>query len=69
VLNLQSHFRLDDPLLPPSAAASLLGLSIQTLAVWRHHGDTRLPFVKLSGRAVRYRLSDIRAFIEQHRHP
>lgn len=58
----------EDALLPPRKAADLLGLSVQTLAAWRHVGDTRLPYIKLSGRAVRYRLSDIRSFIERHRH-
>lgn len=58
----------DDPLVPPERAAELLGLSRQTLAVWRHRGDSRLPYIKLSGRAVRYRLSDVRQFIEQRRH-
>jgi len=66
--SLHTHFKLDDPLLPPTAAASLLGLSIHTLAVWRHRGDARLPYIKVSGRAVRYRLSDIKLFIERHRH-
>jgi predicted DNA-binding transcriptional regulator AlpA len=67
MFDFQKHINLDDPLLPPREAARLLGLAAHTLAVWRHRGDTRLPYVKLSRRAVRYRLSDVRGFINEHR--
>ena len=43
------------------AAAQLLGLRRQTLTRWRWEGKGP-PFCKI-GRAVRYRLPDVEAFI------
>jgi predicted DNA-binding transcriptional regulator AlpA len=43
-------------------AARLLGLSRQTLAGWRSQ-RTGLPFIKLNNGRVRYRRSDIDAFV------
>lgn len=50
-------------LLTPEEAASMLGLQLNTLNVWRATNRYHLPFVKV-GRLVRYRLSDINDFIE-----
>jgi predicted DNA-binding transcriptional regulator AlpA len=49
----------------------MLGIAPQTLAVWRHrknNGKTApdLPYVKIGRRAIRYRLSDVKKFIEQN---
>ncbi len=66
-LSIAKNNTLDDPLLSPRRAAQLLGLSTHTLAVWRHRGDFRLPFIKISGRAIRYRRSEVMAFIEKNR--
>lgn len=52
-----------EPLISAGRAASLLGTTIHTLANWRATGRYSLPYVKV-GRCVRYRLSDIEAFIE-----
>lgn len=49
-------------LLSPKAVAELLGVSPQTLAVWRCNQRYDLPFVKI-GRMVRYRPEDIERFI------
>ena len=53
-------------LLTESEAGRLLGFSPRTLQKWRIHGKGP-PFVKLSDNkgSVRYRTSDIDAFIEQ----
>lgn len=51
-------------LLTPKQAAEALGVKTSTLEVWRCTGRYDLPFVK-SGRLVRYRESDIAAFIER----
>lgn len=40
-----------------------LDVSPGTLAVWRSTGRYNLPYVKM-GRKVRYRVGDLRAFIE-----
>ncbi len=51
-------------LLTPKQVAERLGITTHTLAVWRCEGRYALPYVK-SGRLVRYRESDIAAFIEK----
>lgn len=43
-------------------AADYLGVRPQTLSVWATTGRYDLPFVRV-GRCVRYRLSDLDAFI------
>jgi excisionase family DNA binding protein len=47
-----------DELLDDNDAARLLGVKVQTLAVWRMTGRYALPFVRV-GRAIRYRRQDI----------
>jgi predicted DNA-binding transcriptional regulator AlpA len=53
----------NDPLLTSDEAAEFLGVSRRTLEGWRLLG---LPpvFVRYSSRSVRYRKSDLVAFIE-----
>lgn len=51
-------------LLTEKQAAAMLAVSFTTLATWRCKKRYTLPFVKIgNGRAVRYRLSDLEAFI------
>ena len=50
-------------LLKPADVSEMLGISIETLNVWRATNRYPLPYVK-AGRLVRYRLSDVNAFIE-----
>jgi len=50
-------------LLDEKQAASLLHVTAGTLSVWRSTGRYSLPFVKV-GRNVRYRLSDLNAWLE-----
>jgi hypothetical protein len=49
-------------LLSPDRAAQVLDTTTQTLANWRATGRYVLPYVKV-GRLVRYRQSDLTAFI------
>lgn len=51
-------------LLTAKQAADLLGVSKQTLAVWRCEGRYDLRYVKV-GACVRYRRSDLEKFLEQ----
>lgn len=51
-----------DKMLTDDQAAEMLGLRPQTLAVWRCTGRGGLPYVQL-GRAIRYRASDVEAYI------
>jgi len=50
-------------LLTPKEVSEMLGISIETLNVWRATNRYPLPYVK-AGRLVRYRLEDVIAFIE-----
>lgn len=51
-------------LLTEAEAAKLLGFSRRTLQGWRSDGGPGLPFVRISKGCVRYRRSDIEAWIE-----
>lgn len=50
-------------LLTPQQAAEYLGIDAGSLSVWRSTKRYPLPYVKV-GRLVKYRLSDLEAFIE-----
>ncbi len=52
-----------DSLLSPSEAAAYIGVSENTLSVWRCVGRYAIPFIKV-GRLVRYRRSDLEAWLE-----
>jgi predicted site-specific integrase-resolvase len=54
---------MTDRLLTPRQAGEVLGVSPATLATWRWRGVPRLPYVRV-GRLIRYRPSDITAFLE-----
>ena len=56
--NEQEHF----PLLSRKEAATYLGVSEQTLAIWKCTKRYNLPFVKI-GRLVKYRRADLDDFI------
>lgn len=69
--DILKSLKLDDRLLPASKVAPMLGISPQTLAVWRHRKNNgksapNLPYVKLGRRAIRYRMRDVNSFIEQN---
>ncbi len=51
-----------DPLLDETQTAERLGVSPNTLQVWRSSKRYPLPYVKI-GRNVRYRASAVEAFI------
>lgn len=48
-------------------AAKILGIKSQTLAVWASAKRNDLPYYKVGHRAVRYKVSDLLAFIENGR--
>ena len=62
------NVNVSDPLLPAKETAEILRVKEQTLAAWRFRHDHRLPWCRLGGRAIRYRMSDILKFIEDSRH-
>lgn len=51
-------------LMSAEEVSALIGVSIQTLAVWRCSGRYALPFVR-AGRRVRYRRSDVEAWLSR----
>lgn len=53
-----------EPLLDSKRVAKILDVSHKTLNVWRCTGRYNLPFVKVGAR-VRYRASDVAAFLER----
>jgi len=54
----------DFPLMDCKAVANLIGLSPRTLEGFRVRGGGP-KFVKISGRTIRYRMADVRTWVEQ----
>jgi len=54
--------RFNSELLSREEAASYLGVSARTLAVWKSTGRYNLPCVRI-GRLAKYRKADLDAFI------
>jgi len=54
-------------LLTPKQVAEMLHISVSTLEVWRSTNRYPLPYHKV-GKAVRYRLGDVQAFLEANRY-
>ena len=57
---------MPEQLLTPRDVAKILGVTLQTLAVWRCEKRYNLPYVKV-GRLIRYLRSDIEEFITRRR--
>ncbi|MBY0547053.1 MAG: helix-turn-helix domain-containing protein [Candidatus Obscuribacterales bacterium] len=60
-------YQPQDPLYTRRQAAAYLNCEPQTLAVWACTGRYSLPYVRI-GRSVRYRKSDLDAFIARNLH-
>jgi excisionase family DNA binding protein len=56
---------IEKQLLTEDETAEVLAIKPQTLASWRCRGVNDLPFIKI-GRAVRYRRSDLEAFMQRN---
>ena len=59
------HHTEHDLLLTEVQAAEFLNVSVRTLQSWRVSGIKKLPFIRV-GRAIRYRLADLRAWIAEN---
>lgn len=60
----QQELTLDiDTLTDTDGASSLLAIPSATLIKWRSTGEVRIPYVRI-GRQIKYRTSDLKAFIE-----
>lgn len=57
---------MQDKLLTSKEAAPILGVSVAFLERDRWAG-AQIPFIRVGARAVRYRLSDLNAYIESRR--
>lgn len=73
MFDFAKEFEFDDPLLRADQVAELLGMAEQTLAVWRHRKNNGmaapdLAWIKVGRKAIRYRLSDVKKFIDLNRH-
>jgi len=64
---LKNQSSATDSLLSPKEAAKKLGVTEQTLAVWRCTGRYGIQFVKV-GRLVKYRDSVLEAFLDDRTH-
>ena len=53
----------ESPLLQEDEAAAFLSISVRTLQSWRVRRSDGPPFIRYSGRAVRYRRSDLVAWV------
>lgn len=63
-----THTALPLPhLLTPVEVAAILGVTVDTLAVWRRTKTEDIPFIRYNQRLVRYREEDVWAFIEKKR--
>ena len=51
-----------EPLLTARAVAQLLGVGVSTLYEWQRKG--LIPYVRLPGHGIRFRASDLEAWIE-----
>lgn len=67
VLPLNLKYQSTDPLLIPSEAATYIGVTENTLSVWRCVGRYDIQFVKV-GRLVKYRKSALDAFLDRRTH-
>jgi excisionase family DNA binding protein len=54
-------------LFTPKEASEYLGVSQDTMSVWRCVGRYNIPFIKV-GRLVKYRKSDLDAWLEKRTH-
>lgn len=52
--------------LTPSEAAEMLGVKVNTLAVWRCKHKKKIPFYKI-GRAIKYKNQDLLDWIESQK--
>ncbi|MFH1070292.1 MAG: helix-turn-helix domain-containing protein [Candidatus Glassbacteria bacterium] len=56
----------DISLIDERQLAETLGMALQTIRNWRHTGHGP-AYLKIGGRSVRYRLVDVREFVERQR--
>ena len=63
-MSLHTTFQASKELLDDNAAAQVLDVKTGTLSVWRSTGRYELPFLKI-GRKVRYRHSDLLAWLDK----
>lgn len=57
--------QIEKILLTQADAARYLGTTVGTLNTWRHQGKSKLPEIRWGNR-IRYRKSDLDAWIEQN---
>ena len=63
---IQHQYNHLQRLLPPAEVADLLGVTVNTLEVWRSTNRYRLPYIRV-GRKVMYEPGAVQAFIDERR--
>ncbi len=58
---------MTETLITAQEAARFLSLSVSTIRAWT--SQRRIPFIKLNGKAVRYRREDLERMISAGEHP
>lgn len=61
------HTEKPEPLVGIDEVADLLGVTVSRLRKWRERGEMPFPAFAV-GRAVRYRLSSVEAWLETRQH-
>ena len=56
----------DSKLLRPDEVSEILQVDVETLNTWRCNKRYQLPYIKV-GRCVRYKATDVYAFIQERR--
>ncbi len=56
----------EDHLLSTKEAAAYLGIKPQTMERWRSEGITPFPYSKLNNKIIRYKMSDMAAWVDRH---
>ena len=55
----------DDALTDTIGASILLKIPVKTLQKWRSTGYNSIPYIRI-GRKIRYRPSDLKAYVDRH---
>lgn len=60
-----TQLALLEVLLDTQGAAKILNIPAKTITKWRSTGENDIPYIRI-GRAIRYKPSDLIAYIERH---
>lgn len=64
-MTIATQLALLEVLLDTQGAAKILNIPAKTIVKWRSTGENNIPYIRI-GRSIRYRPSDLIAYIEKH---